>query len=130
MNANPGAPALDHLLSRYLEAQLAGDRRTAARVVIDEGLGAGHSVHALHAGVLQAAQREIGRLWQQNRISIAEEHMIVTAGLTEGDQVIIDNLVKVRPGAPVAPHAPGQAPAGAPQPAPQGQGAAPPKAGK
>jgi len=75
VNANPGAPALDHLLSRYLEAQLAGDRRTAARVVIDEGLGAGHSVHALHTGVLQAAQREIGRLWQQNRISIAEEHM-------------------------------------------------------
>jgi len=58
------------------------------------------------------------------------QDMIVTAGLNEGDQVIIDNLVKVRPGAPVAPHAPGQAPAGAPQPAPQGQGAAPPKAGK
>jgi methanogenic corrinoid protein MtbC1 len=45
------------------------------RVVIDEGLGAGHSVHALHTRVLQAAQSEIGRLWQQNRISIAEEHM-------------------------------------------------------
>jgi membrane fusion protein, multidrug efflux system len=58
------------------------------------------------------------------------QDMIVTAGLDEGDQVIVDNLVKVRPGAPVAPHAPGQAPAGAPQQAPQGQAAAQPKAGK
>lgn len=41
--------------------------------------------------------------------------MIVTGGLKEGDRVITDNLVKVRPGASVAPHAPGQAPAGAPQ---------------
>ena len=40
--------------------------------------------------------------------------IIVTAGLQEGDQVIVDNLVKLRPGAPVAPHAPGESPAGAP----------------
>jgi membrane fusion protein (multidrug efflux system) len=37
--------------------------------------------------------------------------MVVTDGLAEGDQVIVDNLVKVRPGAVVQPHAPGQAPA-------------------
>ncbi|MDR3055880.1 MAG: efflux RND transporter periplasmic adaptor subunit [Zoogloeaceae bacterium] len=38
---------------------------------------------------------------------------IVTGGLQAGDRVIIDNLLKLRPGAPVAPHAP-QAPAAAP----------------
>jgi membrane fusion protein (multidrug efflux system) len=42
--------------------------------------------------------------------------MIVTSGLKEGDRVITDNLVKLRPGAAVAPHPPGQAPAGAPPP--------------
>jgi membrane fusion protein, multidrug efflux system len=52
--------------------------------------------------------------------------MIITAGLAEGDQVIVDNLVKVRPGAPVQPHAPGEGPAaqGAQKtapPAPQGK---------
>jgi membrane fusion protein (multidrug efflux system) len=54
--------------------------------------------------------------------------MIVTGGLAEGDKVIVDNLVKVRPGAPVAPHAQGEAPAerGA---APPG-GAAPAKPAK
>ena len=39
--------------------------------------------------------------------------VIVTSGLAEGDQVIVDNLVKLRPGAPVQPHGPQQA--GAPQ---------------
>lgn len=53
--------------------------------------------------------------------------MVITGGLKEGDRVIVDNLVKLRPGAPVAPHAPGEAPAGAPQggAAPAGQGAQP-----
>ncbi len=36
---------------------------------------------------------------------------VVTKGLTAGDKVIVDNLMKLRPGAPVAPHAPGQGPA-------------------
>lgn len=36
---------------------------------------------------------------------------VVTEGLQPGDKVIIDNLMKLRPGAPVAPHAQGEAPA-------------------
>lgn len=42
---------------------------------------------------------------------------IVLGGLKAGDKVIIDNLMKLRPGAPVAPHAPGEKP-GAPAAAP------------
>jgi membrane fusion protein (multidrug efflux system) len=41
------------------------------------------------------------------------DQWVVTKGLQRGDQVIVDNLVKLRPGAPVAPHPP-QAAAGAP----------------
>ncbi len=67
--------ALDLLRERYLRAQLAGDRREAVRLVVEDGLGAGTKVTDLHAGVIQAAQREIGVLWQQNRVSIAQEHM-------------------------------------------------------
>jgi methanogenic corrinoid protein MtbC1 len=66
---------LDELLSRYLAAQLGGDRREALRLVLEEGLVAGHGVLELQVEVIQAAQREIGRLWQVNRISIAQEHM-------------------------------------------------------
>lgn len=36
---------------------------------------------------------------------------VVTEGLAKGDKVIIDNLMKLRPGAPVAPHEPEAGPA-------------------
>ncbi|PKO40276.1 MAG: efflux transporter periplasmic adaptor subunit [Betaproteobacteria bacterium HGW-Betaproteobacteria-6] len=38
---------------------------------------------------------------------------VILGGLKAGDKVIVDNLMKLRPGAPVAPHAPGEKP-GAP----------------
>ena len=42
------------------------------------------------------------------------ERWSVLSGLKAGDEVITDNLIKVRPGAPLAPHAPDAAPAAAP----------------
>lgn len=36
---------------------------------------------------------------------------VISAGLKAGDRVIVDNLLKLRPGAPVAPHPAGEAPA-------------------
>lgn len=66
---------LADLRDRYLAAQLAGDRREAVRVVLEEGLGHGARVVELQEQVIQAAQDEIGRLWQQNRVTIAQEHM-------------------------------------------------------
>lgn len=69
------ATELERLCKRYLEAQLAGDRREAVRLVVEEGLDRGLSVQDVQLGVVQEAQREIGRLWQENAISIAEEHM-------------------------------------------------------
>lgn len=36
---------------------------------------------------------------------------VITGGLSAGDRVIVDNLIKVRPGMPVAPHDPAPAPA-------------------
>ena len=38
----------------------------------------------------------------------------ILEGLKAGDKVIVDNLIKIRPGAVVAPHAPGEAPPAAP----------------
>lgn len=66
---------LDDLRERYLRAQLAGDRREAVRVVIESGFERGASVRELQAHVVQAAQNEIGRLWQLNQVTIAQEHM-------------------------------------------------------
>lgn len=65
-------------------------------------------------------------------IETAEWHgkdWVVTKGLHAGDKVIVDNLMKLRPGAPVAPHPPVAAP-GAPgaakAAAPQDKAAPPP----
>jgi methanogenic corrinoid protein MtbC1 len=69
------APDLSELRAKYLAAQLKGSRREALRLVVDEGLARGASVAELQRQVLQEAQREIGRLWQENEISIAQEHM-------------------------------------------------------
>jgi len=68
-------PDLTQLRNRYLAAQLAGDRREALRLVTSDGLDRGASVLELQLSVIQEAQREIGRLWQESAISIAQEHM-------------------------------------------------------
>ena len=69
------AGTLRTLRDRYLRAQLAGDRREAVRLVIEDGLGRGASVIDLQTHIIQAAQDEIGQLWQQNRVTVAQEHM-------------------------------------------------------
>ena len=62
------------LLARYLAAVLAGDRTEALRVVVDDGMARGVSARELDLDVVAAAQREVGRLWQENKISVADEH--------------------------------------------------------
>jgi methanogenic corrinoid protein MtbC1 len=66
---------IEVLRQGYLRAQLAGNRREALRLIVDEGLLRGLSIPTLHLDVIQAAQVEIGRLWQENHISVAQEHL-------------------------------------------------------
>lgn len=63
------------LRAQYLAAQLAGDRRRAVTLAVDEALAAGLGVSVIASEVIGAAQREIGQLWQEDRINIAQEHM-------------------------------------------------------
>jgi methanogenic corrinoid protein MtbC1 len=65
---------LQDLADRFVQAQLHGDRREAL-ALIGHGLAAGATVVELQGQVVRAAQQEIGVLWQQNRISIAQEHL-------------------------------------------------------
>ena len=64
---------LDEVRAHYLKEQLAGDRRAALRV-LDEALLHGYTTRDLQFGVVQEAQRQIGVLWQENKISVADEH--------------------------------------------------------
>ena len=58
----------------YLDALRAGDRRRALAVV-DDARAAGLGLPALYLDVFQPALREVGRLWQQNEFTVAEEHL-------------------------------------------------------
>jgi methanogenic corrinoid protein MtbC1 len=59
---------------RYVQALRDGDRRGAFRV-LDEAHAAGLDLAAIYMDVLQPALREIGRLWQENVIGVADEHL-------------------------------------------------------
>lgn len=65
---------LNVVRTQYLEAQLNGNQR-AALSIVHEALAQGHSVRAVQRDVIQAAQLELGRLWQEDRITVAHEHM-------------------------------------------------------
>jgi methanogenic corrinoid protein MtbC1 len=69
------ATDLSILAKDFLAAQLAGDRQAALRVLVENGLHRGFTIPELHLKVIQPAQYEIGRLWQENRISVAREHL-------------------------------------------------------
>ena len=58
----------------FLDAIRRGDRRAAFRS-LDEALDAGLGLNALYVEVVQPSMREIGRLWQENELTIAEEHL-------------------------------------------------------
>ena len=66
---------VEEVRARYLSAQLAGDRREALRVLLEDGLDGGLDVLTLQHDVVGSAQHEIGRRWMRNEVSIAQEHM-------------------------------------------------------
>lgn len=68
-----GQELLDEARGLYLDAALRGDRRGALGVV-REAMRRGFGVREIYLGVLQEAQYEVGRLWAENRISVAIEH--------------------------------------------------------
>jgi len=74
VSEHPPMDSRDALCEVYVQAQLVGDRREALRVIVEQGLRGGLSCGDVHQ-VIQRAQREIGRLWLEDRITIAQEHM-------------------------------------------------------
>ncbi|RYZ67583.1 MAG: cobalamin-binding protein, partial [Proteobacteria bacterium] len=77
---------LNDVRRRYLDAQLQGDRRAALKL-FDDLLADGVSIASLRREVVQWAQREIGDLWQLDRISVAQEH-----SATAISQVVLAHL--------------------------------------
>lgn len=63
---------LDPIARRYLEAQLEGDRMHALQVILDDALRSGMAVPDVHLRIIQAAQHELGRLWLDRHIIVAQ----------------------------------------------------------
>lgn len=58
----------------FLQAILAGRREAAVDIVL-EAHNAGHDLRDLYVEIFQKALYEVGRLWEANRITVADEHM-------------------------------------------------------
>ena len=73
----PAGPHAE-LAKHYLDALLAADRHTANTLILD-AVGAGVSIRELYLHVFQRSQQELGRLWQLNQVSVAQEHYCTAA---------------------------------------------------
>jgi methanogenic corrinoid protein MtbC1 len=78
----------------YLQAVLQGRRQAAVSLAV-ETVRQGHSLPDVYADILQESMYEVGRLWQSNRITVAQEHMA-----TAITQHVIAHLFPLFPAAP------------------------------
>ncbi|MFC5271689.1 cobalamin-dependent protein [Adhaeribacter terreus] len=63
---------------KYLQLLLQGKRNLASQLILQE-VEKGAAVKDLYLEVFQPVQHEIGRLWQLNKISVAQEHYCTAA---------------------------------------------------
>jgi MerR family transcriptional regulator, light-induced transcriptional regulator len=61
------------LTGQYLQSILGGDR-VAALSLVNAALDSGSSLPDVYLEVFERSQREIGRMWQMNRINVGQEH--------------------------------------------------------
>jgi MerR family transcriptional regulator, light-induced transcriptional regulator len=69
---------LAELARDYLGALLRGERQRASCLIL-EAVNKGASVKDIYLQVFQRAQHEIGRLWQINQLTVAQEHYCTAA---------------------------------------------------
>jgi len=74
-----GYKALSASARHYLTLVLAGERAQAV-AFINDLVGQGSSVEDAYLEVLEPVQHEVGRLWQTNVLSVAQEHLATAVG--------------------------------------------------
>jgi len=62
----------------YIDALLKGERHVASKLILD-AVAANVPVKEIYLHVFQPSQYEVGRLWQLNEISVAQEHYCTAA---------------------------------------------------
>jgi methanogenic corrinoid protein MtbC1 len=74
ISSTPPSVGLGLASAVFLQAILKGYRQAALNVAL-EALRDGHGAPDIYVEVFQASLYEVGRLWETNRITVAEEHM-------------------------------------------------------
>lgn len=69
---------LYELSQRYMSELLDGKRHAASRLIL-KSVEDGVSIRDIYLNVFQRTQQEIGRLWQTNQLSVAQEHYCTAA---------------------------------------------------
>jgi len=69
---------LGELALAFLHLLLQGERRKASKLILD-AVESGVSVKDIYLYVFQRSQHEVGRLWQENKLSVAQEHYCTAA---------------------------------------------------
>ena len=73
-----GSSPLDLLAKEYLANLLKNDRSSASVLILDS-IKNGLPIKDIYINVFQRTQHEVGRLWQMNQISVAQEHFCTAA---------------------------------------------------
>lgn len=73
-----GAGAHTALATKFMKLLLNGERHVAGRLILD-AVESGVAVKQIYLNVFQPSQRELGRLWQLNQITVAQEHYCTAA---------------------------------------------------
>lgn len=69
---------LSHDAREFLDMLLAGRRDAATRFILDM-VERGTTVKDIYLGIFQVTQREVGRLWETNQVTVAQEHFCSAA---------------------------------------------------
>lgn len=69
---------LSDLAEKYLDYLVSGKRQQASELIMNE-VKSGTSIRTIYEEVFQVSQYEVGRLWQTNKISVAQEHYCTAA---------------------------------------------------
>ncbi len=89
------ATATGRLALTYLQDVLEGNSAQASRSIVaavEQGMPAADA----YIEVLLGAQREIGRLWHANEVSVAEEHLV--SATTQKTMAVIAHVAQRQPG--------------------------------
>jgi methanogenic corrinoid protein MtbC1 len=94
---DPCAP-MQKQANSYLQALLSVDREEARRIV-HTAVRSGTRVQDVYRYIFEPVQREVGRLWQMNHISVAQEHYC-----TASTEMLMGELARDREEVPRGPH--------------------------